>query len=176
MNPAAPGWRTTEFWLTLGVHFLTLLISSGVLPAESVWVKVATLLLSALSQFSYNASRAQVKAAAMDAEAVASADAALKAGGTPKQNWPSNAVLLLIATSLLLSLAGCAAFRLPSPDYVKADRATYEAVAPEYSAYVAADPLLDAEQIARRQRTVATWRRRLESAEKSAPATQPARQ
>ena len=49
-----------------------------------------------------------------------------------------------------------------------ADRATYDAVAPEYAAYVANDATLSDEQRARRDRTVQTWRLRLETAERNA--------
>ena len=56
---------------------------------------------------------------------------------------------------------GCSALTLPSPDYLSADRATYDAVAPEYSAYVHADPALDDDERATRDRTLATWDARL---------------
>jgi hypothetical protein len=64
---------------------------------------------------------------------------------------------------LLLSQSGCA-LRPPTPDYVAADRATYEAVAPEYAAYVHADPALSEEDRDRRDRTLATWDARIRSA------------
>lgn len=56
---------------------------------------------------------------------------------------------------LLLLLAGCAGG--PDPAFVVASRATYEAIAPEYAEYVKSDPSLDAEQKARRQRTLDRW-------------------
>ena len=61
--------------------------------------------------------------------------------------------------------AGCAALRAPAPAYVAADRATYDAVAPEYAAYVGQDPALDEEERGRRARTLATWDARLRAAE-----------
>lgn len=60
-------------------------------------------------------------------------------------------VLLALAMALL---GGCCG---PS----EAERATVDAIAPEYSAYVQADPRLDAEQKARRLRTIETWQRRV---------------
>lgn len=57
-----PGYRTTEFWLTVAMHFLTLLIASGVFAPESAGAKITALILSALTQLSYNFSRAAVKA------------------------------------------------------------------------------------------------------------------
>lgn len=67
------------------------------------------------------------------------------------------APLLMFATLL----AGC----VPAGSYVAADRATFDAVAPEYSDYVREDAQLDADQRARRSRTIDAWRVRLEQAE-----------
>lgn len=64
---------------------------------------------------------------------------------------------------LLVLLAACR----PGAGYVQADRLTFDAVAPEYSAYVASDQSLDSGQRERRQRTIASWRARLEQAEES---------
>ena len=83
------------------------------------------------------------------------------------QNWRMNAFLpfALISSLLLLSQCpGCAALTLPPADYVSADRATYDAVAPEYLDYVHADPALDEEQRARRTRTIDSWRLRIDAA------------
>jgi hypothetical protein len=87
---------------------------------------------------------------------------------TRPQDWRMNAVLFPFAPILLLLLlsqsTGCSALQPPTPDYVAADRATYEAVAPQYSAYVHADAALDEEGKARRDRTIATWDARLRAA------------
>ena len=91
---------------------------------------------------------------------------------TRPQNWRMNATPPFAPILLLLPLSqciGCAALRPPAADYVAADRATYEAVAPEYVAYVRADPGLDAEQRDRRARTLATWDARLRAAEAGKP-------
>jgi hypothetical protein len=69
---------------------------------------------------------------------------------------------------LLLLVAGCCV--LPSctgvaDAYVKADRVTYDAIAPESLVYVAADPKLTAPEKERRGRTVETWRIRTETGE-----------
>jgi hypothetical protein len=93
--------------------------------------------------------------------------------------------LLLAVAGYALSSAGCAALTGESPAarYVTADKAVFNAVGPEYSAYVTADPRLTPEQKARRQRTLGTWRLRIETAIKeqstaaappeTAPAVQP---
>ena len=84
------------------------------------------------------------------------------------QDWRMNAALPFAPVSMLLLLSqstGCSALRLPTADYVAADRATYQAVAPEYAAYVHADESLDAEERARRDRTLETWDARIRGAE-----------
>ena len=87
---------------------------------------------------------------------------------TRPQDWRMNAALPFAPILLLLPLTqcnGCAALQPPAPDYVAADRATYDAVAPEYAAYVHADPGLDEEDRERRDRTIATWDARIRAAE-----------
>jgi hypothetical protein len=89
------------------------------------------------------------------------------------QHWRLNALLPFAPILLLLPLSqctGCAALSAalttvpPPPDYIAADRATYEAVAPEYAAYVAADAALDDQERATRRRTLEAWNFRLETA------------
>lgn len=70
---------------------------------------------------------------------------------------PLNRALLAV---LLLAL-GCR----PGAGYVAADRATHDAIAPEYSAYVEADQALDSDEKRRRQDTVRSWSARLDQAE-----------
>ena len=84
------------------------------------------------------------------------------------------------AASLLASVGtgagGCSALQSaqgPGGAYVAADRATYEALAPEYAAYVAADPALADDDRARRTHALDTWRLRIESAEQAATAAGP---
>lgn len=68
-----------------------------------------------------------------------------------------------LAILLFLAAASCSA----APDYVAADRATFDAVAPEYARYVANDTTLTAEQITRRMDTIQSWEARLKAAEGS---------
>lgn len=63
---------------------------------------------------------------------------------------------------LLLSAGSCTG---PADAYVAADKATFEAVAPAYRAYVTADPALDAEQKARRLAVLESWGLRIRHAE-----------
>lgn len=69
--------------------------------------------------------------------------------------WTVTAALFLFAT-------GC----VVNKDYVRADQATFDAIAPEYKEYVQNDPKLDAAQKMRRLRTVETWKLRIEEAAK----------
>jgi hypothetical protein len=61
----------------------------------------------------------------------------------------------------LLLLCGCSL----SSMYVTADRATYEAIAPEYQSYIDEDVGLTADQKARRVATLAAWHARIAEAE-----------
>lgn len=149
----------------------------------TVWGAIVSVLASALSLFDVRLD-AQLQAdlrdwllsaATLAGGAVAlwgrlRASRRILAAGTVEtrpQNWRMNAALPFAPILLLLPLSqssGCSSFQLPSPDYVAADRATYDAVAPEYAAYVHADPSLADEEKVRRDRTVATWDARIRAA------------
>lgn len=58
------------------------------------------------------------------------------------------------AAALLLVLAACGT---PPKLFVEAERATYDAIAPEYRAYVAADQSLTELEKQRRQNTLSRW-------------------
>jgi len=58
---------------------------------------------------------------------------------------------------LLLACVGCAT----QAEYVKADEATYNAIAPEYDAYVLADAKLTDAEKERRARLVKSWALRI---------------
>jgi hypothetical protein len=76
---------------------------------------------------------------------------------------------ILAGLLLLLGLIGVCGGCSATGPYVEADRATFNAVAPEYEAYVSADPGLTPDQKARRSRTVQAWRLRIDAA--SSPST-----
>jgi hypothetical protein len=98
-------------------------------------------------------------------------------GSTKGQNWRMNAagpLALLLLPAVLAHASGCASLSGPAAAYVAADRATYDAVAPEYADYVRHDPALDEAARARRGRTLETWRLRVEAGEGSAPSAPPA--
>jgi hypothetical protein len=78
-----------------------------------------------------------------------------------------NLRLCLLGLVIGLTVPGCAATGdIIQADYVQADRATYDAVSGEYLDYVGADQSIDSDERKRRERTVTTWRLRLEQAEK----------
>lgn len=57
-----PGYKSSEFWLTLFVHLLTAFVAAGILPETHVAVKVASFALSALAHLGYTSARAKLKA------------------------------------------------------------------------------------------------------------------
>jgi hypothetical protein len=71
----------------------------------------------------------------------------------------------IFAIGLALSTGCCATVDLIRADYTKADRATFDAVAPAYEAYLDGDTTLDKDAKKRGKRTITTWRLRLEQAE-----------
>ena len=73
------------------------------------------------------------------------------------------------ARTTLAILALVASSCSTAPVYMEADKATYQAIAPEYQAYVAADSKLTAAQKARRLATLASWKKRWESGLASQP-------
>lgn len=72
----------------------------------------------------------------------------------------------LLSVALLWTAGCCSTTDLIRADYTAADRATFDAVAPNYLNYVEHDDSLDADEKKRRERTITTWRLRLEQAEK----------
>ena len=65
----------------------------------------------------------------------------------------------ILVLALLASSCGTA------PVYVQADLATYQAISPEYRAYVSADAALTPAQKARRLATLDSWKRRIDQAQ-----------
>lgn len=67
----------------------------------------------------------------------------------------------LAVVALCLGAFGC----VVDKEYVKADRLTFDAIAPDYVKYVEADPALDQEQKDRRKRTIESWKLRISKSE-----------
>lgn len=66
------------------------------------------------------------------------------------------------ALLLLVLATGCTGV---TQSYVAADRATYDAIADEYDAYVTKDPSLSQDRKDRRTETTRSWKARLAQAE-----------
>ena len=58
---AKPGFKTTEFWLSLTAVLVGAVIASGIVPADSVWERIAGLAVSALAALGYTGARLAVK-------------------------------------------------------------------------------------------------------------------
>jgi hypothetical protein len=56
-----PGYKTTEFWLSLAACVLGAFVTSGVLPDENVSMKIAGICLAGLTTLGYTISRFVVK-------------------------------------------------------------------------------------------------------------------
>ena len=88
-----PGWKTSEFWLSLAAALLGAFVVSGVLPAEHAVMKIAGMALTALASLGYAASRGRAK------------------NGNGNGGWvrPWMLVVLTVVTFVILgALSGCA--------------------------------------------------------------------
>ena len=93
-----PGWKTSEFWLSLAAALLGAFVASGVLPAEHAVMKIAGMALTALASMGYAASRGRKKNGG--------------GGGSGTGGWvrPWMLVLLTVVTfGILGALSGCPA-------------------------------------------------------------------
>lgn len=59
-----PGYKTTEFWLTLLAHLMSALVLCDVVAPGSPWAKVVAVVTMMLSALGYGVSRAMVKKSA----------------------------------------------------------------------------------------------------------------
>lgn len=71
MSETKPGYKTSEFWLSLVVVILGALAASGLL-AEGPWVKIAGVITTTLTAMGYGKFRTDVKSAEAIARAAAS--------------------------------------------------------------------------------------------------------
>lgn len=58
-----PGYKTTEFWLSLAAVLVGAVAASGVIPAETVWERIVGLIVSALAALGYTGARLALKKA-----------------------------------------------------------------------------------------------------------------
>ena len=57
-----PGYKTTEFWLTVLAYAVALFVTGGFFPYTHVAVKVASLVAALLAQLGYTVGRNKLKA------------------------------------------------------------------------------------------------------------------
>ena len=57
-----PGYKTTEFWLSMVAVLVGLFLASGAVPDTHWAVKIAGIVASALAALGYSAARAHLKA------------------------------------------------------------------------------------------------------------------
>lgn len=79
-----PGWKTTEFWLSLAALFIGAIVASGIVPATGPWSQVVGIITSVLGALGYTAARGFSKAGAAAAvAAIATASEVTPANPTP---------------------------------------------------------------------------------------------
>lgn len=60
-STSKPGYKTTEFWLTLLATLTGLLLASGIIGDGTVAAQIAGVVASTLTAMGYNAGRASIK-------------------------------------------------------------------------------------------------------------------
>lgn len=63
MDNVKPGWKTTEFWMSLAAMIIGALLASGAFADGSMVAKILGGAMAAMSGLGYTASRAKVKSA-----------------------------------------------------------------------------------------------------------------
>ena len=58
-----PGYKTTEFWISLAAVIICSVVASGIVPADSVWERIIGLVVSALAALGYTGARLYIKKA-----------------------------------------------------------------------------------------------------------------
>jgi hypothetical protein len=61
--PMKPGYKTTEFWISLAAVIIGSVVASGIIPADSVWERIIGLAVSALAALGYTGARLAIKKA-----------------------------------------------------------------------------------------------------------------
>tara|TARA_B100000959_G_scaffold120327_1_gene126415 strand:+ start:536 stop:796 length:261 start_codon:yes stop_codon:yes gene_type:complete len=70
MNDNRPGYKTTEFYLTLACLVCTIIVGSGLVAETSQIFKLLSAVASALTVLGYSHSRGSVKSASIGLEAI----------------------------------------------------------------------------------------------------------
>jgi hypothetical protein len=97
-----PGYRTSEFWMTVAMHALTLLLASGAFKPGTPWASVAAIAGSALAQMRYTGGRHGLKSDAIN-QLPASTPAAEP---DPSKGTIARDLIAVLLIGLLL-LSGC---------------------------------------------------------------------
>jgi hypothetical protein len=66
MNPHTPGWKTSEFWLTLAGTVVSAVIAAGIFDDVTIVTKILSATLAVLSVLGYQASRTVLKMKSLD--------------------------------------------------------------------------------------------------------------
>lgn len=56
-----PGWKTSEFWLSVAAVAVGSIVASGVVPADSVWERLVGLAVAGLAALGYTGCRLALK-------------------------------------------------------------------------------------------------------------------
>jgi predicted tellurium resistance membrane protein TerC len=60
-HPPKPGFKTTEFWISLAAVVVGSVVASGAVPVGSVWERIVGLAVAALAALGYTGARLTLK-------------------------------------------------------------------------------------------------------------------
>ena len=60
-QPPKPGFKTTEFWISLAAVIVGSVVASGVIPADSVWERIVGLAIAGLAALGDTGARLTLK-------------------------------------------------------------------------------------------------------------------
>jgi hypothetical protein len=63
MQPVTPGYRTSEFWISLAAMLVGAILASGALPEHTIAFKIVGVAATILGALGYTVSRTMVKSA-----------------------------------------------------------------------------------------------------------------
>jgi hypothetical protein len=60
-RPAKPGYRTSEFWISVAAVIVGSVVASGAIPSDGAWERIVGLLVAGFAALGYTGARLTLK-------------------------------------------------------------------------------------------------------------------